>query len=107
MKITYVYILIAVINLVTPRVLNAQTVHNNDLWVTGHGNILVTDKWGTDLELHYRMAEMGQEKQQFLIRPSIYYVINADVLAFAGYTHIETYPYGEQPIALQTPENNY
>ncbi|MDH5475253.1 MAG: DUF2490 domain-containing protein, partial [Cyclobacteriaceae bacterium] len=87
----------------------AQTkhiAHNNDLWSTIYGNLKINEKWGTDLELHFRTANMGSDKQQILVRPSIYYMLNKNLSFNIGYTHIETYPYGEQAIAFQTPENN-
>jgi len=85
------------------RVIN----HNNDLWYLLHGDYSLSSKWGIDSELHLRLADWGHEKQQILIRPSVYYKLNSSLYLFAGYTHIESYPYGDQPIVARTPENNF
>ena len=66
----------------------------------------MSEKFGLDSELHLRLADFGGQKQQILIRPSIYYKLNQNVSFYTGYTYISTFPYGDQPIAARTPENN-
>ncbi len=82
------------------------TDHNNDLWFLLHGDYDLGEKWGLDTELHLRLSDWGHQKQQTLIRPSVYYKYNSQVSFFLGYTNIQSYPYGGQPIAARTPENN-
>lgn len=82
------------------------TTNNNDIWFLIHGNYEVSDKMGFDSEAHFRLADYGNQKQQILLRPSIYYNLNERVKFFVGYTYINTYPYGEQPSKGRTPENN-
>ena len=91
-----------------PRVVaqNKKVATNNDLWFTLHGDHKINNKFGIESELHFRRTDWGAQSQQFLFRPSVYYGINDFLSVYLGYTHIQTYPYGDQPIAFQTPENN-
>ncbi|MFT7033704.1 MAG: hypothetical protein ACJA2S_002212 [Cyclobacteriaceae bacterium] len=82
------------------------TSHNNDLWFLLHGNYYFSEKFGFDSEAHLRLSDLGYQKQQILLRPSVYYKFNDKVKFYLGYTYINTYPYGDQPIAARTPENN-
>ncbi|GAB4250830.1 MAG: hypothetical protein Tsb0034_29930 [Ekhidna sp.] len=83
-----------------------ETAHNQDLWFLQLSKLYLKNGWGLENELHLRLADYGSEKQQVLIRPSVFYQLNQSVTFHLGYTHIETYPYGEQPVPIQTPENN-
>jgi len=105
----YAILIVVMLSLITvPEVMgqNKKVVTNNDLWITLHGDHKINDKFGIDSELHFRRTDWGVQSQQFLFRPSVYYGINDFLSAYLGYTHIQTYPYGDQPIAFQTPENN-
>lgn len=82
------------------------TDHNNNIWFLVHGNYYLSEKFGLDSEAHLRLADMGGQKQQMLLRPSIYYKLTDQVRFYFGYTYINTYPYGTQPVAARTPENN-
>ncbi|MEQ9403618.1 MAG: DUF2490 domain-containing protein [Cyclobacteriaceae bacterium] len=79
---------------------------NNDLWFLQLSKIQLTNRWGFENELHLRLTNWTETRQQILLRPSIWYKLNENVKFQLGYTHIETYPYGDQPIAIRTPENN-
>lgn len=78
---------------------------NNNFWLMEITKIQLSSRWGLENELHLRIANW-ETKQQILIRPSVFYLLNDQVKFHLGYTHIETYPYGEQPIPIRTPENN-
>ena len=81
--------------------------HNNDLWLTVLNKAYITDKVFITNELHVRRAEMGQSWQQFLERPAINYAPNKHVVLTAGYTFINSYVYGNQPLKITTPEHNF
>jgi len=81
--------------------------NNNDIWFLSHGDYTISNKWGIDSEIHFRTSDWGHDKQQILLRPSVYYKLNNLISIYGGYTFIETYPYGDQPINTRTPENNF
>jgi hypothetical protein len=83
-----------------------EVARNNDLWFLQLSKFYFENGFGLENELHLRLADWGGEKQQILIRPSVFFTLNDAVTFHLGYTHIETYPYGEQAIAIRTPENN-
>ncbi len=85
---------------------NRITDVNNNLWFLVHGDYKISDKVGLDSEVHLRVANMGDSKQQTLLRPSVYYQAHEQVRFYFGYTYINTYPYGDRPVAARTPEHN-
>lgn len=79
----------------------------NSLWYFLGGNHEITEKFGINTELHMRLAEWGTQKQQLLIRPSVYYKVTDNLKMQVGYTYIQNYPYGNQPLPERIPENNF
>jgi len=72
---------------------------NFNAWVVYNGQHLFTDKFGLHSEVQIRRNDGFSSWQQLLLRPGIFYKINKNVLATAGYAYVETHPYGEIPIA--------
>jgi len=101
-----IFFLIALIISSVVAAQSREVAHNNDLWFLQLSKFELNDKWGLENELHLRLANWGETKQQILLRPSIWYKVNDNVKFQFGYTHIETYPYGKQALAIRTPENN-
>lgn len=102
----YLVVLILTTNGFIVQAQEKLTTHNNDLWFLLHGNYTLSDKFGLDSEIHLRLGDMGGQKQQILLRPSIFYKYNKQIRFYVGYTYISSYPYGDQPIKSRTPENN-
>lgn len=85
---------------------NKEIARNNNIWLFNLTKLPLTDKWGFENELHYRLAAWGSTKQQFLIRPSVSYQANDHITFHLGYAYIQNYPYDEQPLAIRIPESN-
>ncbi len=88
----------------------AQTTRINtdnfNAWVVYNGQHLLTDKFGLHAEVQVRRNNGFSGWQQLLLRPGVFYKINKNVLATAGYAYVETHPYGEIPSAKTTfPEH--
>lgn len=89
--------------------LNAQQKsidRNFNTWFTNISSYSCSPNWSVGNELHIRRTDGIQDWQQLLIRPFIDYKRNEHVVFTAGYTFIESWPYGRQPIELKTPEHN-
>lgn len=76
-------------------------------WFSVVNEFRLSPKWYFYDEIHIRRAEGIIEKQQLLLRPALAYRINSHVDFFVGYSYVKTYPYGEQPVKLATPENHF
>lgn len=81
----------------------AQSIRTNtnnfNTWVVYNGQHLITDKLGIHAEIQVRRNDGISNWQQLLLRPGVFYKINKNVLATAGYAFVETYPYGDIPSA--------
>jgi hypothetical protein len=60
---------------------------------------------GLHLESQIRRADYGEHWQQLLLRPGINYTISPALTLSAGYAWVETYPYGDIPVAADFPEH--
>tara|TARA_R110001592_G_scaffold181715_3_gene424544 strand:- start:1004 stop:1759 length:756 start_codon:yes stop_codon:yes gene_type:complete len=77
-----------------------------DTWWSNINKFNLNENWYLTSELHFRRANGINDWQQFILRPALNYKLNADVHLALGYSFIKNYPYGSQPIAIMTPENN-
>lgn len=75
-------------------------------WWTNVNKYDLSDKFFLTSEIHVRRTNGLKYWQQFLFRPGINYKVNQNVSLSVGYTFIQSYPYGEQPLPMQMPENN-
>jgi hypothetical protein len=82
------------------------TGYSTNWWNGIVGHYQLSDKWGLYDELHIRRANYLETWQQFLFRPGINYFMNDNITLTLGYTYIQTYPYGSQPVPTVIPENN-
>lgn len=79
---------------------------NGHLWMNYVGDHPVGEgPWGVHLEGQVRRAELGAEWQQLLLRPGINYQLNENVSVSGGYAFVDTYRYGEFPVAHRFPEH--
>jgi len=81
----------------------AQTARYNTTnfhaWTVLNSQISLSDKFGIHAEVQIRRNDGFNKWQQLLLRPGIFYTINPNLSATAGYAYVETYPYGEIPSA--------
>ncbi|MFK7059441.1 DUF2490 domain-containing protein [Flavobacterium oreochromis] len=86
----------------------AQTInHNKDIWFHYMGKNMLNKKISFTLEATMRYANGFDEKQQYFIRPSIDYHFHKNFIGSIGYSHYNTYVYGETPInKTDTPEDH-
>lgn len=84
----------------------AQDDHNLHAWVNYFGDHPIGD---TKFELHaegqWRRAKVGETWQQLLLRPGLNFQLRKNVLLSGGYGFIETYRYGDFPVAAKFPEH--
>ena len=102
-------LIVTVILLIKLNPLAAQSEvvdHSFDTWWTLNNKFMLNDKLYLSSEIHIRRASGWTDWQQFIVRPALNYK-QSDKLEFAaGYSYILSYPYGNQPIKVKTPENN-
>ena len=81
-----------------------KNVDNQALsWLCYFGTYRLTDKLSLWTELQLRRTDFANEWQQVLLRVGINYHYRDNIVFTAGYAYLWTYPYGEQPIALDQP----
>lgn len=83
-----------------------ETARSTNSWFSMVNEFRLSPKWYLYHEAHLRRAEGISEKQQVLLRPALAYRIHPNVDFFVGYSYVKTYPYGEQPVQVATPENH-
>jgi Protein of unknown function (DUF2490) len=86
----------------------AQThSQNNNIWLHYVGKNMLTKKLSFTLESSLRFANSIKTKQQYFIRPSFDYQLNKHLVGSLGYTHYNTYVYGNPALnKRQIPENH-
>lgn len=79
---------------------------NGHLWMNYVGDHpLGEGPWGVHLEGQVRRADMGAEWQQLLLRPGVNYRISDTISVASGYAFVETFRYGDFPVAHRFPEH--
>jgi hypothetical protein len=79
---------------------------NGNLWLNYVGDHpLGASPWGLHLEVQNRRADLGDQRQQLLLRPGINYQISPALSLSAGWAYVRTYPYGDFPVAAEFPEH--
>lgn len=69
----------------------AQTENSYSSWNTINLRYAFNDSLYINNETHFRRIDFLENPQQFLLRPSVHYALNATVEFALGYTHIENY----------------
>jgi hypothetical protein len=75
--------------------------YNNINWLQSANTVRLTGKWSLHLEYQWRRTEGLKSWQQSLLRVGINRQLNENITAHLGYGWIETFPYGDFPIAAQ------
>jgi hypothetical protein len=87
---------------------NAQTeTQNNNIWFHYLGKNKIGKKLSFTLEGTMRYANGLSEKQQWFIRPSVDYQFTKQFMGSVGYSHYNTYVYGNPALnKTNIPENH-
>jgi hypothetical protein len=84
----------------------AADADNANLWLNYVGDHPIGDgPWGLHLEMQNRLSEWGEDWQQLLFRTGINYQIDPKMSVSLGYAFVETFPYGELPVAAEFDEH--
>ncbi|MEW5674962.1 DUF2490 domain-containing protein [Flavobacterium enshiense] len=77
--------------------LSAQTVksQNNNIWFHYVGKNMLTEKLSFTFEGTMRYTNGFSEKQQWFVRPSVDYQFTKGFMGSLGYSHYNTYAYGD------------
>lgn len=79
---------------------------NGNTWINYVGDHpFGNTPWGIHLEAQNRRSDMGGDWQQLLLRTGINYTVNPTLMLTAGYAWVQTYPYGDYPVAHEFPEH--
>ncbi|MGH2664893.1 DUF2490 domain-containing protein [Flavobacterium sp.] len=91
-----------------PVISHSQTkTHNENIWFHYSGKNLLTEKLSLTLEGTMRYTEGFSEKQQWFIRPSVDYQFTKSFAGSIGYSHYNTYVYGNPSLnRIETPEDH-
>lgn len=97
--------------LITMTVLSAraqsvrQTSEQTHFWGVYTGTHRLSSHFSVYTEYQWRRDNWGTKWQQSLLRVGIDYQVKPDLAVAVGYGWIVTFPYGDFPIALITPEH--
>jgi Protein of unknown function (DUF2490) len=73
--------------------------YNNTNWLQTFNTIHLNKKWSLHVEYQWRREQGVKYWQQSLLRVGANYKINENIILHGGYAWVETYPYGDYPIA--------
>ena len=81
---------------------------NNNIWLHYFGKNMITEKFSFSFEATMRYAKGFSEKQQYFIRPSIDYQFTKMFMGSVGFSHYNTYSYGDPAMnKISIPENHF
>ena len=81
---------------------------NNDIWLHYFGKNMITEKFSFSFEATMRYANGVSEKQQYFIRPSVDYQFTKKFMGSVGFSHYNTYSYGNPAMnKISIPENHF
>jgi len=106
-KLKYVLLTVIIVSSTTKVWSQKKIVDSSfNTWWSNINKYNLNENWYLTSELHFRRANGINNWQQFILRPALNYKLNSTVDLTVGYSYIRSYPYGNQPIAIMTPENN-
>ncbi len=82
-----------------------QTVYQFNAWAMYFGNHRISQNWNLHTEYQWRRSEGFTYWAQSLARIGFDYRLKDNVMVTAGYGHIKTFPYGEQPLPTSVVEH--
>ena len=75
-------------------------------WFTMLNTVKFTPKWSFSLETHERLGAFFKDQGQFLLRPSVDFAVNPNVVFSVGYTYINVQPYPPSTLPIRKVEKN-
>ena len=72
---------------------------NSTNWLQSFNTVKLNNKWSLHLEYQWRRTNGLKYWQQSLLRIGANYKLNENITAHTGYAWVETFPYGDYPIA--------
>lgn len=85
-----------------------EKTSNKDVWFHYFGKNKLTEKVSFSFEATMRYANGFSEKQQYFVRPSIDYQFTMRFMGSIGYSHYNTYSYGDPSLnKIEVPENHF
>lgn len=106
-KYCLIFMLLASTQLAQSQGVDRKIANQTNAWLMYFGNHKIAEKWGLHLEAQWRGSEVLAEKQQWLARLGLQYFLSKNASLTAGYCFVQTYPYGEQPVKSDFPENRF
>lgn len=83
------------------RVLSEQ----QHAWFLVNGSKKINEKFSVLYDFQFRRDDVGMNWQQLLLRSGLGYNITDNLQGVVGYCFVETYPYGDFPVANAFPEH--
>lgn len=101
--------LVGLLGILLPNSSRAQTkTSNNDVWFHYVGKNMLTKKISFTFEATMRYANGVSEKQQYFVRPSLDYQFTKNLNGSIGYSHYNTYVYGNPALnKTDIPEDHF
>ncbi len=90
--------------------LNAQSnvtrivSNQSHVWFILNGTIKLNEQYSLFYDFQNRRAELGEDNQQLLLRAGMLRNLGQDRQIGLGYCFVQTYPYGDFPVANSFPE---
>ncbi len=79
--------------------------HQAHAWFMFFGDHAVRGPWGVHLEGQWRRHDLAAKWQQLLLRPGVNFEVNRRLMLTLGYAFVDTFRYGEFPVAYRFPEH--
>jgi len=80
---------------------------NTNVWFHYFGKNMISNKLSFSFEATMRYANGFSEKQQYFVRPSVDYQFTKQFMGTIGYSHYNTYSYGDPAMnRTNTPEDH-
>lgn len=79
--------------------------NNNIAWFVYTGTFKIKPKIALHTEYQWRRVNGIKNRQQCLFRTGIHYALHKNISLNAGYAFVETFPYGNYPVATPFPEH--
>lgn len=99
------YFILFFIIFISIHTISAQTATQFNSWWMYFGNHKLNDKFSLHTEYQFRRSDFAKDWQQSLMRVGLDYHLENKGMLTAGYGWIVSFPYGEQPIAVQFTEH--
>lgn len=86
----------------------SQTIDHGatNTWFMTKHKFRLSDRWSGAVEVHERLAGFLDNQGFFIVRPSIGFALQKEVIASVGYSHINATPFDPYPLPVSRSENN-